>query len=367
MEQDSLSVSTDTQKAKEVKASSPETISTKNDINVFETKNVTIPDFKTLFEQTLGASTLTNHPHYYNLFLFPGEENGDKINQLLQEITEKQDQKQPLQKTQIQQMVLNAFHAYPVHANIICSISKQLSMILSHNETTEIENGILPLSFDDPEFILPEILNFCYSRKISINENNAIGVLIMSQRLMIEDLAEFSLNFLNESIKLSNCLDFATKFARYPEGSEIFMNFSPKRFVPRFETSDEEVSKDFSKLLLEELERFCHKNLPLICSSESERKKLITNFESSQLLGLIQKNRLFAQKQHTTLISNLLFSYLQNQNCISEGATVDSLPGPDSWKLTIDDQIATLQKFGIFQTLDSFVQQSFAIASMCCK
>lgn len=178
-------------------------------------KNFCAPDFIDLYQRDFDPC-LAKYPFFFDAFLIPGEENSEGAFQKLQILDSSHTIKEGEFGIELQN-ILKEYHCYPVNSVIVCQFSKLLSMIFSHTEMLEAKYGIVPVFFDDPEQVLPIVLSFCYNHEITLDDNNALGVLAFSERLMMSEVQEFSKNFILGHLSQGNILNFLIHSKFYME------------------------------------------------------------------------------------------------------------------------------------------------------
>ncbi|KAJ5075122.1 pep-cterm sorting domain-containing protein [Anaeramoeba ignava] len=95
--------------------------------------------------------------------------------------------------------------SFKTHKSILSSRSEYFKSLFNSKMKEYQENKLILK--DVSSSILFSILNYFYSGKIEINSENAIEILIFSSKYLIDELIEFSLNFIKKNLQIETVID----------------------------------------------------------------------------------------------------------------------------------------------------------------
>ncbi|KAJ5079191.1 pep-cterm sorting domain-containing protein [Anaeramoeba ignava] len=95
--------------------------------------------------------------------------------------------------------------SFKTHKSILSSRSQYFKSLFNSKMKEYQENKLILK--DVSSSILFSILHYFYSGKIEINSENAIEILIFSSKYLIDELIEFSLNFIKKNLQIETVID----------------------------------------------------------------------------------------------------------------------------------------------------------------
>ncbi|KAJ5076866.1 hypothetical protein M0811_00184 [Anaeramoeba ignava] len=95
--------------------------------------------------------------------------------------------------------------SFKTHKSILSSRSQYFKSLFNSKMKEYQENKLILQEVSSP--ILSSILNYFYSGKIEINSENAIQILIFSSKYLIDELIEFSSNFIKNNLQFEIIID----------------------------------------------------------------------------------------------------------------------------------------------------------------
>jgi len=118
--------------------------------------------------------------------------------------------------------------AYPVHKVVLAANSDYFRAMFL-NEMKEAEENEVTIDDVDP-YIMKLIIDFCYTQRISLNEENYLDVLSAASRFCMKFLLDVCVEYLSTIMNVSNCLhliDISDKY-KLPSLGESAAKFVAK-------------------------------------------------------------------------------------------------------------------------------------------
>ncbi|KAJ5073455.1 pep-cterm sorting domain-containing protein [Anaeramoeba ignava] len=238
--------------------------------------------------------------------------------------------------------------SFKTHKSILSSRSQYFKSLFKTKMKEYQENKLILK--DVSSSILSSILNYFYSGKIEINLENAIQILIFSSKYLIDELIQFSSNFikknlqfetiidilkLSESMNLNQLLDSCYKFI-----SQNFEEFSKTSFFLELEENHLNSILSNDEIPINEFELF---------QSIIKWGKYKSNI--NQEMNKKEKEKL--QKQISNIINKIRFIHFSEQE-FEDILKEDLIPKQISEKLT---QFQKLQKQNDEKELNQFIEK----------
>ncbi|KAJ5066095.1 pep-cterm sorting domain-containing protein [Anaeramoeba ignava] len=95
--------------------------------------------------------------------------------------------------------------SFKTHKSILSSRSHYFKSLFNSKMKEFQENKLILKDFSSP--IISSILNYFYSGKIEINSENVVEILIFSSKYLIDELTEFSSNFIKNNLQFEIVVD----------------------------------------------------------------------------------------------------------------------------------------------------------------
>ncbi|KAJ5075152.1 pep-cterm sorting domain-containing protein [Anaeramoeba ignava] len=238
--------------------------------------------------------------------------------------------------------------SFKTHKSILSSRSQYFKSLFKSKMKEYQENKLILK--DVSSSILSSILNYFYSGKIEINLENAIQILIFSSKYLIDELIQFSSNFikknlqfetiidilkLSESMNLNQLTDSCYQFI-----SQNFEEFSKTSFFLELEENHLNSILSNDEIPINEFELF---------QSIIKWGKYKSNI--NQEMNKKEKEKL--QKQISNIIDKIRFIHFSEQE-FEDILKEDLIPKQISEKLT---QFQKLQKQNDEKELNQFIEK----------
>ncbi|XP_064454928.1 kelch-like protein 10 [Ornithodoros turicata] len=124
-----------------------------------------------------------------------------------------------------------------VHRLMMCTLSPFFAVLY----TSSLARGTDVLLHGVSAHVLDKLIEFCYTHKVEINDNNVEELLVAADMFLVEDLMQMCCAHLEEQLTISNCLGLLlhAEWFYYPSHKEKIMQFVCEHFIEVIFQSEE--------------------------------------------------------------------------------------------------------------------------------